>query len=272
MAGKPIPFPGRRSITAPLTSSYPRSRLLEGLTNAETESILAAGVEQRVSANSVLVNQEHPADRLYLLMQGAARHFFITECGRKVLLIWLRPGDGFGGRALLGEPSSYLVSTETVKDSRVLVWPRNTFRALAAQYPRFWQNALSIASDYLAWFLAAHLALISQSARERLAHVVLSLAEGIGRQTSRGWELHITNEELANAANVTLFTASRVLSEWRRNGALMKSRGKIVLRSPQRLFLVPEIRPARSGTREELIQAGSLRVGRGVREGMSKLF
>lgn len=154
-------------------------------------------------------------------MEGAARHFFITELGQKVLLLWLAPGDAFGGRALLIKPSSYLCGTETVKDSRALLWPRNTIRELAARYPRFWENALSIASDYFAWFLSAHLALISHNARERLAQVLLSLAEGIGHDAPDGVELNITNEELANAANVTLFTASRILSEWRRNGALL---------------------------------------------------
>jgi len=123
-----------------------------------------------------------------------------------------------------------------------LLWPRNTIRKLAARYPRFWENALSIASDYFAWFLAAHLALRSRDARERLAQVLLSLAEGIGHDAPDGVELDITNEELANAANVTVFTTSRILSEWRRNGTLLKSRGKVVLRSPHRLLLHP--RPA----------------------------
>jgi CRP/FNR family transcriptional regulator, nitrogen oxide reductase regulator len=100
-------------------------------------------------------------------------------------------------------------------------------------------DALSIASDYFAWFLSAHLALISHNARERLAQVLLSLAEGIGHDAPDGVELNITNEELANAANVIVFTASRILSEWRRNGALLKSRGKVVLRSPRRLLLHP---------------------------------
>jgi hypothetical protein len=41
---------------------------------------------------------------------------------------------------------------------------------------------------------------------------------------------------LANAANVTAFTASRVLSAWQRNGVLKKSRGKILLRQTTQLF------------------------------------
>ena len=106
-----------------------------------------------------------------------------------------------------------------------------------ARYPRLQENALSIASDYLAWFHASHMALVSHTARQRLARVLTSLAQGIGHKVPGGVEIHIKNEELANAANVTTFTASRLLSEWRRNGAVSKDRGSIVLHAPQRLLL-----------------------------------
>jgi len=45
----------------------------------------------------------------------------------------------------------------------------------------------------------------------------------------------VTNEELANASNVSVFTASRLSNEWQRRGVLLKSRCKLVLRSPEGL-------------------------------------
>ena len=83
---------------------------------------------------------------------------------------------------------------------------------------------------------AAHRALTCGSARERLAHVLATLASGIGHKVPGGIELDVKNEELANEANVTLFTASRLLNEWQRARILQKSRGKILLRSRERLL------------------------------------
>jgi CRP/FNR family transcriptional regulator, nitrogen oxide reductase regulator len=232
---------GPKSITSEEASSlhlppgYLKSRFLEGLTKRELASILGAGTERRYLANSVVLHQEDPAEQFCLLVEGAARHFYVTKGGQKVILRWLVPGDIFGGRALLRESSTYLFSTETVKNSAVLHWPRNVIRELALLCPRLFDNSISLASEYFAWFLCAHLALISHDARERLAHVLLSLAEGIGHKGPHGIELGVTNEELANAANVSLFTASRVLGEWRRKGVLSKSRGKVILQSPQKL-------------------------------------
>ena len=235
MAADPSSIPGDVATSLHLALGCSKSRFLEGLTKQEIASILAAGSERHYVANSVVLHQEDPAEQFCLLVEGAARHFYVTEGGQKVILRWLVPGDVFGGRALLRESSTYLFSTETVSNSAVLHWPRSVIRELALLTPRLLDNAISLASDYFAWFLCTHLALISHDARERLAHVLLSLAEGIGHKGPRGIELTVTNEELANAANVSLFTASRILGEWRRKGALSKSRGKVILQSPEKL-------------------------------------
>jgi CRP-like cAMP-binding protein len=95
---------------------------------------------------------------------------------------------------------------------------------------------LSVASDYLRIYVATHIALTSNTARQRLVRVLANLAAGFGRKVTRGIELDVTNEDLAYAANVTHFTASRLLSEWSRSGILVKERGKVLLRSPEGLF------------------------------------
>ena len=213
------------------------ARFLEGLPKPDLEFVLSAATKRRCLANSVVTNQGDPADYLFLVTKGCARYFFVTLDGRKVLLHWIGAGEVFGGAALLPRPSAYLVSTEMVTDGTVLVWRRKMIRELSAKYPELMENALSFAFDYLTLFLTAHVALISHGARERLAGVLVSLAEGFGQDVSGGVKLVITNEELANAANVTTFTASRLLSEWQRSGAVVKSRGGVILRAPHKLLL-----------------------------------
>jgi CRP-like cAMP-binding protein len=219
------------------TTTDLKSKFLEGLALCDLKVVLAAARQREYLANSVIINQGHTADHLFLLTKGRARFFFNTSDGKKVVLLWLTPGEAFGCSALLSTPSPYLVCTEALKDSSMLVWDRVTLRNLATHYPRLLENTLRIASEYLAWYLADHAALISQTARQRLARVLVCLAETIGHKSSDGFEFDATNEELASAANVTPFTASRLLSEWQTNRAVVKRRGKILLRSPERLFL-----------------------------------
>ena len=214
-----------------------RSQFLDGLHPAHRKTILSAATPRRFSANSVATNQGHPAEYFFLLTKGSARYFFVTDDGKKLLLRWLGPGDAFGGRTVLSNPSSYLVSTEMITDSSALAWDRSTIRNLAERFPRLLENALLMASDYVTWHLTAHIGLVSLSARQRVAQVLVTLGRTIGKETQAGIVLDITNEDLANAANVTSFTASRLISEWQRNGALVKRRGKVLLRSAERLFL-----------------------------------
>jgi CRP-like cAMP-binding protein len=221
---------------APISADW-RSSFFDSLTLQDRKRILAAAKPRRFAANSVITNQGNPADHLFLLTKGRARYFF-DECGgRHILLHWLTPGDLIGGNTLLAKPASYLLSSETVRESSLLVWDRATIRGIAVQHPILLENALSIASDYLSWYLAAHVALTCHSAEQRLAGVLESLAGVIGQKVSGGVELDITNEELANAANVTHFTASRLMGRWQRHNVVKKSRGKILLRYPARLSL-----------------------------------
>ena len=214
-----------------------KSRLFEGIAQRDLEIIRGAATERRLLANSVITNQGNPAEHLFLLTSGRARYFFITEEGYKTLLLWLTQGEIVGGAAFLPKPSKYLLSAETVKDSSVLLWGRAALRSLTTRYPRLLENALLMASDYLGWYFADHVALTCHTARQRLAQVLIRLGEVIGQKVPGGVEFDATNEELASAANITPFTASRLVSEWQANRAVVKRRGKILLRSPERLFL-----------------------------------
>jgi CRP/FNR family transcriptional regulator, nitrogen oxide reductase regulator len=212
------------------------SRVFDGLAPPDIRVVLAAATERYFPAGEVVTTQGARADHFFVLATGRARYFFITEEGRKLILLWLPPGEIFGGAAFLPRASNYIVSTETVQPSQVLVWKRAAVRSLAARYPRLTENVLSVSSDYMSIYVATHVALTCHTARQRLGRVLANLARGFGRNASGGIELDATNEDLANAANVSHFTVSRLLSEWSRNGVLKKERGKILLRSPELLF------------------------------------
>jgi CRP/FNR family transcriptional regulator, nitrogen oxide reductase regulator len=214
-----------------------KPRFFEGLTSSEVASIVAPATKRRFLANSVMAHEGDPADHLFLMIHGRARGFCMTPQGEKVPVFWFPPGEVFGGAAFLSKPVEYLVSTEAVNNSTVLVWNRATIRSLSVQFPRLVENGLLIAYDYFVVYRSLHISATCQTARQRLAQVLGNLATGLGQQVADGVELNIRNEELANEANITIFTASRLLNEWQRKGILTKSRGKVVVRSPEALML-----------------------------------
>lgn len=219
----------------------PDAELLRGLKNQEIDLILAAARTRRFPAKSLITLRDESADRLFMLWKGRARYFLETPDGKKLILMWITPGHIFGAAALTFPPSVYLVSTEAVsteavRDCTVLAWNGPTIRGLAERFPQLMTNVLETTKKYLSWYVGTHAALTSQSARGMLARVLLGYAPSIGKKVKDGIQLDVTNEELAETANITPYTTSRLISEWHRIGAIRKRRGKLVLLSDKRLF------------------------------------
>jgi len=213
-----------------------RPRLLDGLTPQEITDVLACTRLRQYPAESVVSGEGHPAERMFMLLRGRARFFTITPNGDKTVLSWIAPGECLGGVAILSRELEYLLNTETVKPSVLLCWERAAIRELCQRYPKLMDNALLIAHDYLVLYRSLHISLTCKNARQRLATVLVNLAVGMGTRGPGGIELDINNEELANEAHVTHFTASRLMSEWQRDGVLTKKRGKVLLPNPELLL------------------------------------
>jgi CRP-like cAMP-binding protein len=145
-----------------------------------------------------------------------------------------------GLAALLPDATNYFATTEAAEECWVLTWNKAAIRSLAARHPTLWENAFTILAAGFGGFLETHVSQACDNAPLRLARVLVGLAEALGQKIPGGIEVTIRNEDLAHAANVTLFTASRLLSEWQRNGLVHKTRGKVVVCSPEGLLLSQE--------------------------------
>jgi CRP-like cAMP-binding protein len=203
---------------------------------SELDAVLSEASHRRFAESSVIIHEEDPAERLFLLTSGRGRHFVLKGEGRKILLHWLSVGQIFGGAAIVSSPSRYFASTEVLSASCALVWERNTVRELVTRIQRLLDNAFSIAvTEHIAWLVGAQVGLSSADAQSRVAQLLLSLASAIGKSSPDGVEIPVGNEDLASGASVTAFTVSRILSKWQREGILRKGRGRVILRQPELL-------------------------------------
>jgi CRP/FNR family transcriptional regulator, nitrogen oxide reductase regulator len=222
--------------SASRTADLPPAELFRGLAPQEVHLVLAAARLRRYPAKSVIHRRADLAEHVLLLREGRARYFYETRNGKKLILHWLLPGYTFGLAGIVRQMPEYLVGVEAVQDSVVSVWDTRTFRGLARRLPQLVENALFITSFSFDWYIAAHAALCSQTAQERLSHILFEYATKAGRRVAGGIEVDATNQELADAANVTHYTTSRLISAWEKAGLLQKQRGKIMVCSPERLF------------------------------------
>ena len=208
---------------------------LTGLDEQKIDAIFAAAHQKQTTANQTIVRSGERASELYLLRRGRIRYYKATKSGEEVLLYWLTPGDIFGLGSLLENPSNYLGSAEAICKCELYVWDHTTIRRLWHLYPRLGENALRIVLKYLKHYAERHVGLATQTAEQRLANVLLGLAQRTGKVGSNAVQIDATNEQLGSLADISPFTTSRLLSGWGRRGLVSKGRQKVFLHAPEAL-------------------------------------
>jgi CRP/FNR family transcriptional regulator, nitrogen oxide reductase regulator len=210
--------------------------LFAGLEENQIKNIEAAATRREFEKSQVIVRADESVKSLFLIKAGCVDYYVTTEAGQEVLLRRLVAGDVFGVGSLLSKPIGYFGTAQAVQHIRVLEWKDGVVRQLARTYPHLVENALRTLLRYLALYAKRHIRLVSNTAQERLASALSSLGSRTGHAVGTGVEVNIKNEDLASLADVSMFTASRVLKNWERNRVLEKSRGKVVIRCPEKLL------------------------------------
>jgi CRP-like cAMP-binding protein len=213
-----------------------RSRFLDSLRLRDITAVLTAARLDTWEAKQTILRAGEPASRLFLLKSGQVKYFKSTFQGEEVVLGLLGPGDVFGLGTLLARPANYLGTAEAVGTCELVVWEHSRIRSLARLYPQLSENALRIVLDYLRSYVERHLGLSTMNAEQRLAALLLDMSQRSTQMSPQGVEINATNEQLSALSDMTAFTASRVLSKWRRKGAITKKRGKIYVRVPESLL------------------------------------
>jgi len=211
-------------------------QLFSDLNSNEVAAIEAAGTSRGFEPSQVIVRATEPAKSLFLIKAGCVDFHITTEQGLEILLRRLAAGDVFGVGSFLSKPIGYIGTAKAVQHVEVLEWEHRVIGQLSRNYPRLVENALRTALRYLALYAKRHVGLVSHTAQERLACALSSLGSRAGHAVTTGVEVDIKNEDLASLADVNFFTATRLLKAWERKGVVQKSRGKVIIRSPERLL------------------------------------
>jgi CRP-like cAMP-binding protein len=222
-----------RSAPALLKSST----LLKGIEQSAMQAIVASAEVRRIAAKHNIANGGDDATHLFMVRKGRAHYYHITKQGESVLLAWLVPGDVIGLVAMLKARSTYMATADATSDCELLVWRHSVLCKLVSRHPVLAENGLQIALGYLRSYVGRHIGLVTKTAEERLAKTLLCLVDRSGEVVSDGVDIRATNDQLAGLADISPFTASRVLSNWERAGILSKGRGRVLVKSPESLIV-----------------------------------
>jgi CRP-like cAMP-binding protein len=221
------------SVARPLLSS----RLFAGLPAADREAILAAGTGRTLRKGDVLMRQGEPATSFFLIEHGYVKLTQLTEDGAEVIVRFVGPWDPVAGVAALGERPFPV--TGTACDAVALVaWPRQLLTHLLDRYPQLKTNILAEMTAHMDDALTRLRELATLKVSQRLAHTLLRLTQP-GKGGGAGGRLTVphalTRQELAELTGTTLFTVSRILTEWEHAGLVRSTRAHVEVVDADRL-------------------------------------
>jgi CRP/FNR family transcriptional regulator, nitrogen oxide reductase regulator len=227
--------------------------LFLGLSAPDLAIILSQARELSFDDDSFVFYQDDPAERIFVLKSGRIKLYQIADDGQQVLMRVMTPGMLFAAISLV-EGAVYPVSAEAAQPSKVLYWSQDTMLKLIERFPPMAINALKILAGHVREFQNRYRELATERVERRLARTVLRLVSQTGRKTEEGvlLDLPLTRQDLAEMTGTTLFTVSRILSQWESQGLVLASRERLVVRYPHGLVSIAEDLPGRKDVKPEV--------------------
>lgn len=224
-----------REVASPLPAGTP-DELFAGLTGEQTKAVLLQARPIQVRRGEFLFRQDDPAIAIFQLTRGRMKLCQASEEGHQVVLRLIGPGQLFGMRSLNGD-GPYRFSAQALQASEALSWKKEAFADLTEDNPQLVNNLLSVLLDRSDEYQVRLRDLMNVSIEKRLARTLLQLADEFGAKSGAGTVVDggFTLKDLAEMTGTTLFTASRVTSNWQRARILKKERGALILRNLSRL-------------------------------------
>jgi len=222
-----------------------QSSLFASVSPATLEAALASGVSRAVEEDGYYFFQGDPATHVYLLLEGRVKLLQVTPAGQQVIMRVLTPGEAFATIAVLKPKAGYPVSAQAVEDSSAVAWEAETLRDLAARDPAIGLNTSQVISGYMTDVQDRYRELATEKVERRIARTLLRLAARSGKKMAEGVliDIPLTREDIAQMTGTTLFTVSRTLSEWERQGLVSVGRERVVITAPHGLVRIAEDLP-----------------------------
>jgi CRP-like cAMP-binding protein len=216
----------------------------KGLDEAALNEILQSAQSRVYPEDSYLFYQDDPVEKFYVVSTGRVKLFQITPEGGQVMMRVATPGMMIAAIALV-EGAVYPVTAQAAEASQLLSWTQEMLLQFVRRYPPLALNALGLLAGHVREFQDRYRELATERVERRLARTIIRLANQTGKKTSEGilLDLPLTRQDLAEMIGTTLFTVSRILSQWEAQGLVKTGREKVVIVFPHGLVRIADDLP-----------------------------
>jgi CRP/FNR family transcriptional regulator, anaerobic regulatory protein len=187
----------------------------------------------RLEAGEYFLREGDSCAHFAIVVSGKMRVFKLAESGHEITLYHVGPGEACPLNVACILSDRPVPAMARVEDPvEALVVPAAEFRRWIAEH----ESLRTFVFQMFSTRLSEVMSLVEEVAFRRMdQRVARRLGELFGREDGASGTIEITHADLAGDLGTAREVVSRLLKEFERLGAIGLSRGRILLRDPQRL-------------------------------------
>lgn len=211
--------------------------VFKNATDDDLHLILSNSVERSVEDGSFFFMQGDEAAYLYVLLSGQIKLLQSNPNGQQVNLRTIYPFQMFGALGIVRSQAVYPASAQALEDSSALAIKSELLHEMIKTRPYLSFDLMNLMTSYIQEMQERYRELATERVEQRVANALIRLVgqSGFRAENDSGIDLSFSRQDVAEMTGTTLYTVSRLFSEWERQGILKTGREKIRIMKPHDL-------------------------------------
>jgi CRP-like cAMP-binding protein len=214
--------------------------VFQNATDEDLNLIASHAIERSIEEGEFFFFQGDPAAYLYVLISGRAKLMQTNPAGQQVNLRTINEWQMFGALGAVREAATYPASAQAMENSTAMAVKSEYLHELMQTRPYLSFDLMKLMTGYIQEMQERYRELATEKVERRIARAMLRMAAQMGTKMDGGIEISFTRQELAEMSGTTLYTVSRILSEWERQGLVEAGRERVLIRNPHGVVSIAE--------------------------------
>lgn len=221
-------------FSSPLVKFVTLDRLFTGVADGARDFVLASSQPVTIKKNASVFEKGDDSAAMYILQTGRVEISIVSQLGRKIVLNQIAPGQCFGEIGML-DTQPRTASAVAMENSVLLSVSRKVFMDAVQRSPQMAVNLMEVLCERLRWVSDSVEEYALHSLDVRLARRLLVIQTKFS--DGQGY-VNITQTDLADFAGATRESVNKLLMQWKSEGLIEVSRGKILVLERDKLSLI----------------------------------
>ncbi|HET7143837.1 MAG TPA: Crp/Fnr family transcriptional regulator [Anaerolineales bacterium] len=216
--------------------------VFQSATDEDLNHIFKNSITRSIEEGGFFFFQGDKAEYLYILTSGQAKLQQSHPNGQQVNLRTIQPWQMFGALGAVRAEAIYPATAQALKDCTALAIEGGFLHKMLETRPQIAFDLMNLMTTYIQEMQARYRELATERVEQRVASALIRLAGQSGTKPNKeaAIELSLSRQDLAEMTGTTLYSVSRLLSEWDRQGIIQAGRERIRIMKPHDLVRIAD--------------------------------